>query len=59
MALVVRLTSADDASEIVAGLLTAAEVKQTDAPALATRWRNLAHDIGDALDRLPTPTTET
>ncbi|MFM9675806.1 hypothetical protein [Streptomyces brasiliscabiei] len=60
MAIVVRLTSADDVSEIVEGLLTAAEVKQTDAPTLANRWRDLAHNIGDALDRLPTPTaTET
>lgn len=57
MAIVVRLTSADDVSEIVEGLLTAAEAKQTAAPDLATRWRDLAHDIGDALDTLPIPTT--
>ncbi|MFI2033694.1 hypothetical protein ACH470_03180 [Streptomyces bottropensis] len=57
MAIVVRLTSADDVSEIIEGLLTAAEAKQTAAPHLATRWRNLAHNIGDALDTLPTPTT--
>ncbi|MDT0567880.1 hypothetical protein RM704_10430 [Streptomyces sp. DSM 3412] len=53
MAIVVRLTGSDDLGEIIEGLLTAADAKQTDAPALATRWRALAHDIGDALDQLP------
>ncbi|MBE4783945.1 hypothetical protein [Streptomyces caniscabiei] len=57
MAIVVRLTSPDDVSEIVEGLLTAAEARQTAAPDLANRWRNLAHNIGDALDQLPTPAT--
>ena len=56
MALVVRLTGADDLSEIVEALLTAAEAKETHAPELALRWRWLANDIGDALDALPQPT---
>ncbi|WP_210534306.1 hypothetical protein [Streptomyces scabiei] len=56
MALVVRLTGPDDLGEIVEALLTAADAKQTEAPDLATRWRALAHDVGDALDQLPQPT---
>ncbi|MFB7776885.1 hypothetical protein [Streptomyces bauhiniae] len=59
MAALLRLPGGpDDAGELVEALLTAADAKATDAPALATRWRQLAHDIGDALDTLPTPTTE-
>lgn len=55
MAVMIRLTGPDDLSEIVEALLTAADVKQHTAPALATRWRDLAHDVGDALDQLPPP----
>ncbi|MEV1079910.1 hypothetical protein AB0I98_16935 [Streptomyces sp. NPDC050211] len=55
MAIVVRLTGADDLSEIVEALLTAAEAKEPHAPELALRWRWLANDIGDALDALPQP----
>ncbi|MEH0428808.1 hypothetical protein QBB34_21235 [Streptomyces stelliscabiei] len=56
MALVVRLESTDDLAEIVEALLTAAEAKEADAPALTERWRTLAHNFGDALDALPQPT---
>jgi hypothetical protein len=49
----------DDAGELVEALLVAADTRDQHAPAQATRWRQLAHDIGDALDQLPTPTTET
>jgi len=56
MALLLRLASPDDLGEIVEGLLAAADAKQTEAPALATRWREIAHSIGDSLDLLPKPT---
>lgn len=49
----------DDAGELVEALLAAADTRDQHAPAQAARWRQLAHDIGDALDQLPTPTTET
>lgn len=55
MAIVVRLTGPDDVSEIVDALLTAADARQAHAPELAARWRALAHNVGDALDALPTP----
>lgn len=55
MAIVVRLAAADDLSEIVDALLTAADTREGHAPELAARWRALAHDVGDALDHLPTP----
>ena len=57
MALVVRLRGPDDLGEIVEALLTAADAKEAEAPDVATRWRTLAHDVGDALDALPAPTT--
>ncbi|MGI5196544.1 hypothetical protein ACQEVY_23330 [Streptomyces sp. CA-288835] len=44
----------DDISEIVEALLTAADAKEPHAPELAHRWRTLANDARDALDRLPT-----
>ncbi|MEU0332191.1 hypothetical protein [Streptomyces sp. NPDC006193] len=43
----------DDAAEIVEALLAAAETRVGHAPTQAARWRELAHDIGDALDQLP------
>lgn len=45
-----------DASEIVEALLVAASVREDRAPELATRWRQIADDIGDALEQLPPPT---
>ncbi|MFE2045707.1 hypothetical protein ACFXAZ_33290 [Streptomyces sp. NPDC059477] len=53
MALLVRLASTDDLSEIVEALLTAADAKEPTVPTLAARWRTLARDVGDALDSLP------
>ncbi|MCL6734414.1 hypothetical protein [Streptomyces neyagawaensis] len=53
MALLVRLASTDDLSEIVEALLTAADTRDTHAPDQAQRWRTLANDFGDALDALP------
>lgn len=35
----------------------AAAARETTALDIATRWRELAHQIGDALDELPPPTT--
>jgi hypothetical protein len=57
MAVVVRLPGGyDDLSEIVDALLTAADAREGHAPELALRWRWLANDIGDALDKLPKTT---
>ncbi|MGW3166953.1 hypothetical protein ACWC9Q_29665 [Streptomyces sp. NPDC001142] len=56
MAVLIRLAGADDLSEIVDALLTAADAREGHAPSLAARWRGLAHEVGDALDQLPTPT---
>ncbi|MEU6535552.1 hypothetical protein [Streptomyces sp. NPDC047000] len=56
MAALLRLPGGpDDAGALVEALLTAADTRETAAPALAARWRQLANDIGDALDQLPTP----
>ncbi|MFJ4009425.1 hypothetical protein [Streptomyces sp. NPDC090026] len=44
-----------DASDIVEALLVAASARESTAPALAARWRQIADDIGDALDALPPP----
>jgi hypothetical protein len=58
MAAVLRLPGgARDASEIVEALLVAAATRDTTAPQLAARWRQIADDIGDALDTLPVPKT--
>lgn len=58
MAALLRLPGGTrDASEIVEALLVAASVRDTTAPDLAARWRQIADDIGDALDQLPPPTT--
>lgn len=58
MAAVLRLPRGPaDAAEIVEGLLVAAAARETTAPELADRWREIAHQIGDALDALPPPTT--
>ncbi|MGW5408983.1 hypothetical protein [Streptomyces spiralis] len=59
MAITIRLTSSDDLAEIVEALLAAADTRDSHAPNQATRWRNLACDIGDALDHLPKPTPPT
>ncbi|MEY2244684.1 hypothetical protein AB8A21_17525 [Streptomyces sp. BF23-18] len=49
MAVLLRLPGGtDDLTEIVDGLLTAADAKEADAPELAARWRALAHAIGDS-----------
>lgn len=56
MAAVLRLPGgARDASEIVEALLVAAQARDTTAPTLSARWRQIADDIGDALDQLPIP----
>lgn len=51
-----RLPAADDAAECVEALLIAAETRDQSAPDQAARWRQLADDIGDALETLPVPT---
>ncbi|GHA28861.1 hypothetical protein GCM10010372_30920 [Streptomyces tauricus] len=48
-----------DASELIEALLVAAGAREKTAPELATRWRQLADDIGDALDALPPPRQDT
>ncbi|NUS83002.1 MAG: hypothetical protein HOY75_09660 [Streptomyces sp.] len=48
-----------DASELVEALLVAAQARETTAPELAARWRNLANAIGDGLDALPPPRQDT
>ena len=56
MAALLRLPGGpDDAAELVEALLAAANTRDHHAPAQAARWRQLAHDIGDALDTLPPP----
>ncbi|MEU7962394.1 hypothetical protein AB0D09_02825 [Streptomyces sp. NPDC049097] len=45
----------DDAGELVEALLIAADMRDQHAPEQAARWRQLADDIGDALDQLPKP----
>jgi len=50
------LPAADDAAEIIEALVAAAETRDGRAPAQAARWRQLADDLGDALDTLPCPT---
>lgn len=58
MAAVLRLPGgAAEASEIVEALVVAAGARDTTAPNLAARWRQIADDIGDALDQLPAPRT--
>ncbi|NEC43261.1 hypothetical protein [Streptomyces sp. SID8016] len=58
MAAVLRLPGgAGEASEIVEALLVAAGSRDTTAPKLAARWRQIANDIGYALDQLPVPKT--
>lgn len=56
MAVLLRLPGGtDDLTEIVEALLAGADAKTHTAPAVAERWRTLAHDIGDSLDLLPPP----
>lgn len=43
---------------LVDALLVAADARQQSDPAQASGWRGLAHQLGDALDSLPTPTGE-
>ncbi|MYR93067.1 MULTISPECIES: hypothetical protein [unclassified Streptomyces] len=58
MAALLRLPGGPaEASEIVEALLVAAQARDTTAPKLAARWRQIADDIGDALDQLPVPKT--
>lgn len=60
MAAVLKLSGGTrDASEIVEALLVAAQAREGTAPELATRWRRIADDIGDALDQLPPPRQDT
>lgn len=60
MAAVLKLSGGTrDASEIVEALLVAAQAREDTAPELATRWRRIADDIGDALDQLPPPRQDT
>ncbi|WP_199807456.1 hypothetical protein [Streptomyces sp. NRRL F-5650] len=42
-------------AEIIDALLSTADGCEDRAPALAARRRQLAHDMGDALDQLPAP----
>ncbi|MFF1483099.1 hypothetical protein ACIGZH_01850 [Streptomyces sp. NPDC058319] len=49
--------SPGDVAEVVECLLIGADDCTGHAPDLANRRRALAHHIGDALDRLPTPNT--
>lgn len=58
MATMLRLPGgAADAVDLVDALLAAADARDRHAPRQAARWRELAHDIGDALDTLPAPST--
>lgn len=52
-----QLPAADDVAELVEALLAAADTRDDHAPAQAARWRDLANDLGDALDALPRPIT--
>lgn len=52
-----HLPAVDDVAELVEALLAAADTRDTHAPTQAARWRDLANDLGDALDALPQPTT--
>jgi len=59
MAALLRLPGGpDDAAALVEALLAAADTRDHHAPKQAARWRALAHQLGDALDTLPTPRTE-
>ncbi|MFJ8054920.1 hypothetical protein [Streptomyces sp. NPDC096142] len=59
MAALLRLPGGTrDATELIEALLVAAQARETTAPELATRWRQLADDIGDGLDALPPPRHE-
>ncbi|MFJ8992656.1 hypothetical protein ACIRQH_19945 [Streptomyces sp. NPDC102279] len=58
MATLLKLPTGTDAAELVEALHVAADARDDTAPELATRWRTLANDIGDALDALPKPRQE-
>jgi len=53
MALQVTFTDPHDALRVVDALLAEADHVEADRPLLAHRYRAIAEDIGDALDRLP------
>lgn len=56
MATMLRLPGGSaDAVDLVDALLAAADARGRRCPRQAARWRELAHEIGDALDTLPTP----
>lgn len=44
-----------DVARIVEALLLAADVDEVTNPDLARRYRDIADDLGDALDALPRP----
>ncbi|TXS35140.1 hypothetical protein EAO77_37710 [Streptomyces sp. t39] len=46
------------AVDLVDALLAAADARERRAPRQAARWRDLADQLGDALDTLPTPAGE-
>lgn len=54
MAAILRLPGGTrDAADIVEALIAAANT--STSPELAARWRAIANNIGDALDKLPAP----
>lgn len=57
MATLLKLGSTQDASELVEALHIAADARADTAPQISARWRQIANDIGDALDALPKPRT--
>jgi hypothetical protein len=55
MATMLRLPGGSaDVVDLVDALLAAADARERRAPRQAARWRELAHQLGDALDTLPT-----
>ncbi|MCX5285971.1 hypothetical protein [Streptomyces sp. NBC_00198] len=57
MAAHLLVPSADYLAEVAAGLLVAADFHDDHDPQQASRWRHIADQIGDAVDRLPAPST--
>lgn len=54
MVMTLRGLSADDLAEVVECLILGADAVADSAPPLALCRRDLAHEIGDALDAIPT-----